>query len=189
MRSSRQFSISQSSESGIGIEIRGEFVHEGFHYGMPMVVEAEAMHVFDGLLLRPVIFSGAKGREHDPGVIVAELSVDKYLLTKSVTEMSQELNDPFIGERRPATHENHGEAETEGFGLLALGCEFATRARQFDNGGDTLLLVMGEPLPRMLHAAKEEVVYFASVRNSDENHFFAGAARRAETCDDAAAKK
>ncbi len=80
---------------------------------MPLVVEAEAMHLFDGLLLRPVIFSGAKGREHDPGVIVAELSVDKYLLTKSVTEMSQELNDPFIGERRLATHENHGEAETE----------------------------------------------------------------------------
>ena len=91
---------------------------------MPMVVEAEAMHLFDGLLLPPVIFSGPTAREHDPGVVVAELSVDKYLLTKSVTEKSQESNDFFIGDRRPATHGNLGEAETEGLGLLALGRDF-----------------------------------------------------------------
>ena len=90
-----------------------------------MVVKAEAMHLFNGLLLRPLIFSRTTGREHDPGVVVAELSADKYLLTKSVTEKSQELNDLFIGDRRPATHGNLGEAETERFGLLALGRDFA----------------------------------------------------------------
>lgn len=115
--------------------------------------------------------------------------MDKYLIGVLITEENKELSDVFIGGRRPASLLNADEAEAEGFGLLALGRESAAQARQFDNGGDTLLLVMDEPLRRMLRAAKEEVVYFASVRNSGENHFFAGPARRAETSDNAAAKK
>jgi hypothetical protein len=91
------------------------------------------------------------------------------------------LSDLFVGRRRPATDRNVDVAETERFGLLALGLDFVAPAAKIDDGGDTELLEFGEAVVRRLRAAKEKVVYFARIRNSGECDFCATALRIAGT--------
>jgi hypothetical protein len=82
------------------------------------------------------------------------------------------LSDLLVGQRRPATHRNVEVAETERFGLLALGLNLMAPIAKIDDRGDAKLLEFSEPLVRRLRAAKEKVVYFAYIRNSSECDFF-----------------
>jgi hypothetical protein len=160
--------IARGSEHRIGGVIPREFAHEGYHRGMPAIMETEEVHFLDGLLDRPIVFGDAIGGHHDAAAVFTVFTMDKNLLAGKAAQKSKELSDLLVGRRRPATDRNVDVAQTERFGLLALGRDFVTPAAKIDDGGNTQLLEFGETLVGGLCPAKEKVVYFTCVRNSGE---------------------
>src|SRR4029077_6644087 len=138
---------------------------------MPVIVETEEVHFLDGLLGSPIVFGDAIGGRHYAAAVFAVFTMDKNLLARRAAQESKELSDLFVGRRRPATDRNVDVAETERFGLLALGLDFVTPAAKIDDRGDTKLLEFGKALVGGLCAAKEKVVYFTCIRNSGECDF------------------
>jgi hypothetical protein len=138
---------------------------------MPVIVETEGVHFLHRLFNSPIVFGDAIGGHDDAGAVFTVFTMDKNLLAGRAAQESEELSDLFVGRRHPATDRNVDVAETERFGLLALGLDFAAPAAKIDDGGDAKILEFAEPLVRRLRAAKEKVVYFARIRNSGECDF------------------
>jgi hypothetical protein len=137
-------SVPQGGVGGIGGEFRREFADEGYHRRMPVIVETEEVHFLDGLFDSPIVFGDAIGGHHDAAAVFAVFTMDKNLLAGRAAQESKELGDLFVGRRRPTTDRNVDVAETERFGLFALGRDFMVPAAKIDDGGNAELLEFGE---------------------------------------------
>lgn len=142
-----------------------------------MIVEPAEIHFLNGLFDSPIVFGDAIGRHHNAAAVFTVFTMDKNLPARRAAQESEELSDLLVGRRRPATNRNVDVAETERFGLLALGLDLVVPTAKIDDRGDAKLLEFGETLVRRLRTAKEKVVYFACIRNSGECDFLCESAR------------
>ena len=123
---------------------------------MPVIVEPEEIHFLNGLLDSPIVFGDAIGGHHNAAAVFTVFTMDKNLLARRAAQESEELSDLLVGRRRPATNRNVDVAETERFGLLALGLDFVVPAAKIDDRGDAKLLetvgIVGRIFPAMAQA-------------------------------------
>src|SRR5579863_2938166 len=110
----------QRGEDGIRSKIRGKFTDVGFHGRMPMVVKTEYVHLFNGLLHRPMIFRDAIGGNHHAGAVAAIPAMDENLLSLRVMDEGKKLGDLLVRWGRPAADRNVDESKAERFRTFAL---------------------------------------------------------------------
>lgn len=145
---------------------------------MPKTVETEEIHLFDGLLRRPVIMCHAIGGDENAGAIVAEPAVNENFVVV-ILEERKKLRDLIVGGRRPSADGNVNEVHAGGFGLLALPFDFVRIfAAKIDDGGDAQFLELFEAFRLRLCAAEEGIVDFSDVGEAGELEFLAERERR-----------
>ncbi len=116
-----------------------EFSDVGLHRRIPMVVEPEGIHFFDGLIGCPVLLRHAIGGDHDSGAVAAKITVHENFLRGVLLKELQEFSDLCVGWGRPTTHRDIDKTHTEGFRLCAFPSHRAAIAAQVDNGSDAKL--------------------------------------------------
>ena len=135
-----------------------------------MIVKTECMHLFNGLLHRPMIFRDAVGGNHHAGAVAAIPAVDENLLSLGVTDERKKLSDLFVGWGRPAADRNVDESKAEGFRTFALQNDVKSAA-EIDDGGDPELLELREACRGGLRAAEKRFANFSGVRKPSDGNF------------------
>ena len=155
-----------------GVQVRREFANEGFHGGMPKTVEAEKIHLLQGLLGGPFFEGHAIGGDEDAGAIIAEAAVHENLFFGIIVEEGKELNHLLIRWRRPSTDRNMHETQAQGVGLPAFpGDRVRIFSAKVDHGGDAQFLEFGQALRSGLRAAIKMVIDSAGVGNARDAKF------------------
>jgi hypothetical protein len=156
------------------MQASGKIMDEGFHGGMPETVEAEEIHLVQGLLARPLFEGHAIGSHEDAGAVFAEMAVDKYFLSRIFAEEGEKLNHLFVGRRGPLIDGDIDEAHPQGLDLLAFPEDFCgIFEAEVNDGADAEFFEFGETIGFGLGAAVEMIIHFAAVGNKGDAKFFA----------------
>ena len=135
-------------------------------------METEEIHFFYGLFCRPFLRSHAISGDENAGAIFTEAAMHEDFLPRIVVEQREKLSDLFVGWGRPATNGDVHEAHAQGFGALALPCDFfAVLAAQIDDGGDAQHFQLREAHFFGLCAAIESIGDFPGMENSADAQF------------------
>ncbi len=137
---------------------------------MPMVMKTKYVHLFDGLLHRPMILRDAIGGDHHAGAVAPKPTVDENPPSVNVPNKRKKLRDLLIGWRRPATYGNVNETKTEGFRTFALRNDIKPAA-EIDNSSEAKLLELNEARRAGLRASKKYFADLSSVRNARDGNF------------------
>ena len=139
---------------------------------MPKTIEAEEVHLLQGLIRRPFFEGHAIGCDEDAGAIVAEAAVHENFLRRIVAEYREKLSDLFIGWRRPTANGNVDEAHAHRFGKLALPFRFfGVFTAEIDDGVDAQFFQLGKALAFGLRAAIENIGNFSGVVHTGNAKF------------------
>ena len=131
---------------------------------MPESVEAEEIHFFHSLFRGPLFESHAVGSDENACAIIAEAAMDENLLPRFAAKQRQELNDLFVGRRRPAADGNMHKAHSKGLSAVAFpGDFFLILTAKIDNRGDPQELQFREARFLGLCATVEKVSDSAGV--------------------------
>jgi len=124
------------------------------------------------LFSRPFLCGYAISGDENAGAIFTEAAVYEDFLPRIVVEQREKLSDLFVGWGRPATNGDVHEAHAQGFGALALPCDFfAVLAAQIDDGGDAQHFQLREAHFFGLCAAIESIGDFPGMENSADAQF------------------
>jgi len=142
-----------------------------------MVVKTEYVHLFNGLLHRPMIFRDAVGGNHHARAVAAIPAVDENLLSLRVMDERKKLSDLLIGWGRPAADRNVDESKAEGFRTFALQNDVKSAA-EIDDGGDPELLQLREARRGGLRATEKCFANFPGIRKSSDGNFLREGSQR-----------
>ena len=135
-----------------------------------MVVKTEYMHLFNGLLHRPMIFRDAVGGDHHAGAVAAIPAMDENLLSLRVMDERKKLSDLLIGWGRPAADRNVDESKAEGFRTFALQNDVKPAA-EIDDGRDAELLELREARRGGLRTTEKCFANFSGVWKTSNGNF------------------
>jgi hypothetical protein len=163
----------EGSEGWRSIQASGKITDEGLHGGMPEAVEAEEIHLIQGLLARPLFVGDAIGSHEDAGAVFAKMAVNEYFLSRIVAEEREKLNHLFVGRRRPFVDGDVDEAHSQGLDLLAFPEDFCgIFEAKIDDGVDAEFFELGETFGFRLGATVEMIIHFSTVGNKGDAKFF-----------------
>src|SRR5277367_246148 len=150
-----------------------KIAHIVLHLSLPMTIEAEGVHLVDGLFGRPVIEGHAVRGDEDAGAIFSIVAVNKNGFGGVVAKNREKLNNLRVGWSGKTTHGNVHETQTKRFDLLTLGgnVRVVFETKIYD-GGDAHFLQFGKGWEIGLCATVEVIVHFSGIGNPFDVNFF-----------------
>src|SRR5437660_4424630 len=104
-----------------------------FHRRIPVIVEPERIHFFDGLIGSPILLRHAIGGHHHSGSVAPEITVYENFLRGVLLKEPQEFCDLCVSRRRPTTYRDIDKSHAEGFRLCTLARDRAAIAAQVNH--------------------------------------------------------
>lgn len=114
---------------------------------MPEAVEAEEIHLLQGLLSGPFFNGHPIGGDEDAGAVFAKPAMDENFLCRLIAEEREESNDLLIAGSGPLIDGDMDETHAQGFDLLAFPEDFSgIFEAKIDDGVDAEFLELGQTL-------------------------------------------